>query len=146
MTSCFFSIILISRAEFAAICARFDERAASGEESFTDIETHWAKQDIIKASENGWILGYPDKTFRPNAFITRGEAMAMVNRVLNRNPESKEDLWKEMKEWPDNQEIGKWYYLDVQEATNSHTYERKNNAREYWTTIVPSPDWAGMQE
>ena len=134
----------ITRAEFAAICARFDTGTSDGESSFTDISGHWAESEIRRAAQLGWIQGDPDGRFRPNAPITRAEAMTIINRVLNRLPEEKEDLLEGMKEWPDALP-GAWYYLAVQEATNSHAYERKGEVYERWTALNVNPDWAQYQ-
>ena len=135
----------ITRAEFAAIAARFDSNANTTGVSFTDIYGHWAQKEINIAANNGWILGYENGEFRPNQNIIRAEAMAMVNRVLQRIPESKEDLLDAMVKWSDNMDTTKWYYLTVQEATNSHDYGRKNNGYEYWTKITEVPDWAALE-
>ena len=132
----------ITRAEFAAIAARFDEHKAAKLASFTDIYGHWAVSEISLAYENGWIKGYNDGTFRPNRNITRAEAMALINRVLNRAPEKPSDLLNNMNKWTDNLDTTKWYYLDVQEATNSHDYTRKTNNYEMWKKMRTDPDWA----
>lgn len=132
----------ITRAEFAAIAARFDEHKAAKLASFTDIYGHWAVSEISLAYENGWIKGYSDGTFRPNRNITRAEAMALINRVLNRAPEKPSDLLNNMNKWTDNLDTTKWYYLDVQEATNSHDYTRKTNNYEMWKKMLADPDWA----
>ena len=132
----------ITRAEFAAIAARFDEHKAAKLASFTDIYGHWAISEISLAYENGWIKGYNDGTFRPNRNITRAEAMALINRVLNRAPEKPSDLLNNMNKWTDNMDTTKWYYLDVQEATNSHDYTRKTNNYEMWKKMLTDPDWA----
>ena len=132
----------ITRAEFAAIAARFDEHKAAKLASFTDIYGHWAVSEISLAYENGWIKGYNDGTFRPNRNITRAEAMALINRVLNRAPEKPSDLLNNMNKWTDNMDTTKWYYLDVQEATNSHDYTRKTNNYEMWKKMLADPDWA----
>ena len=134
----------VTRAEFAAICARFDTGAADGESNFTDISDHWAESEIRRAAQLGWIQGDPDGRFRPNAPITRAEAMTIINRVLNWLPEEKEDLLEGRNEWPDNLP-GAWYYLAVQEATNSHAYERKGEIYEHWTEMNTDPDWVQYQ-
>ena len=130
----------ITRAEFAAICARFDKNTENTKADFSDISGHWAELDIAIAANNGWIMGYPDGTFRPNQTITRAEAMALINRVLARIPEGPQDLLDGMKTWPDNMNTNKWYYIPVQEATNSHDYERKANGSEKWTELNKVPD------
>ena len=92
----------ITRAEFAAIAARFDDKNTNTTSNFSDIASHWAKDEIGVAANKGWINGYPDSTFRPDQYITRAEAMTLVNRVLNRLPEKSEDLLDDMIKWPDN--------------------------------------------
>lgn len=131
----------ITRAEFAAICARFDSGKAEENNSFTDISGHWAEKEIERAATLGWVSGYTDGSFHPDAPITRAEAMTLINRVLCRMPETKADLLDSMTKWPDNQP-GAWYYLAVQEATNSHAYEQKDSKYETWTALTAEPDWS----
>ena len=130
----------ITRAEFSVICASFDRRQINGSTSFSDLSGHWAEKSIERAAALGWIAGYADDTFRPNHYITRAEAMTMINRVLCRVPETEGDLLPGMITWPDNQP-GTWYYLAVQEATNSHDYDRKDAIHEKWTALTEEPDW-----
>ena len=130
----------ITRAEFATICARFDKTQISTSSNFTDISGHWAEKYIERAATLGWIAGYSDGTFRPSNYITRAEAMTMINRVLCRMPETESGLLPGMITWPDNQP-GTWYYLAVQEATNSHDYDRKDAIHEKWTALTEAPDW-----
>ena len=126
----------ITRAEFATICARFDHSSVEGTESFSDIHGHWAEKFVERAAALGWVNGYMDGTFRPNATITRAEAMAMINRVLGRLPESEKDLLPGMKTWPDNADPSAWYYLTIQEAANGHTFERKaDGIHERWIKL-----------
>ena len=128
----------ISRAEFAAVCARFDQSEVSAVGVFSDVAGHWAEQYILRAAALGWVQGYPDGSFRPGSSVTRAEAIAMINRVLRRDPGSKDDLLPGMKTWPDNPEEA-WYYLAVQEATNGHDFRRKDDGREKWTALTDSP-------
>ena len=130
----------ITRAQFAAICARFDTGKSSGTQSFTDIKGHWAEKYIERAAELGWIKGFEDGTFRPDTYITRAQAMTMINRVLNRIPEEESDLLPGMNVWPDCSP-GDWFYLAVQEATNSHDFEHKAGNYETWTKLMKNPDW-----
>lgn len=133
----------ITRAEFAAIAARFDSDSYSGDDLFTDIEGHWAADQINRAAEKGWITGYPDGTFGPNRYITRAEAVTMINRVLNRMPKDKDALHEDMKVFVDNADTNAWYYLAIQEATNSHEYKKdKDGVYETWTDVLPARDWA----
>lgn len=130
----------ITRAQFAAICARFDTGKSSGTQTFTDIKGHWAEKYIERAAELGWIKGFEDGTFRPDTYITRAQAMTMINRVLNRIPEESSDLLAGMNTWPDCNP-GDWFYLAVQEATNSHAFKHKAGNYETWTELTKNPDW-----
>ena len=130
----------ITRAQFAAICARFDTGKSNGSRTFSDIKGHWAKAYIERAAELGWIKGFEDGTFRPDTYITRAQAMTMINRVLNRIPEDESDLLPGMNVWPDCNP-GDWFYLAVQEATNSHDFEHKAGNYETWTKLMKNPDW-----
>ena len=135
----------ITRAEFAVICARFDDSARESDSSFTDISGHWAEVEIERAATLGWINGYEDGTFRPDAEITRAEAMTLINRVLQRLPETADDLLDNMTTWSDVQPNA-WYYLAVQEATNSHDFDRKaDGVHETWTALTEAPDWEQYQ-
>ena len=134
----------ITRAEFAAICARFNTKPVENSGSFSDISGHWAENEIERAAAFGWISGYPDGTFRPDARITRAEAMTMINRVLCRMPQSESDLLDSMVTWPDNKPSD-WHYLAVQEATNSHDFNRQGEVGESWTKLTSVPDWKRYQ-
>lgn len=134
----------ITRAEFAAICARFNTKPVKNSGSFSDISGHWAENEIERAAAFGWISGYPDGTFRPDARITRAEAMTMINRVLCRMPQSESDLLDSMVTWPDNKPSD-WHYLAVQEATNSHDFNRQGEVGESWTKLTSVPDWKRYQ-
>ncbi|MBU5434458.1 S-layer homology domain-containing protein [Pseudoflavonifractor sp. MSJ-37] len=134
----------ITRAEFAAICARFNTKPVENSGSFSDISGHWAENEIERAAAFGWISGYPDGTFHPDARITRAEAMTMINRVLCRMPQSESDLLDSMVTWPDNKPSD-WHYLAVQEATNSHDFDRQGEVGESWTKLTSVPDWKQYQ-
>ena len=124
----------ITRAELAAMLAQFAD-IKSAADSFNDVSVrHWASDEIAVCAKMGWINGYPDGSFRPDATITRAEMMAMINRALDRTPKSVSDLLSGMKTWSDNANTGAWYYLDVQEATNSHTY-MKSGTHETWKKL-----------
>lgn len=129
----------ITRAQFAAICARFDTGKTYGSQSFSDIQGHWAQAYIERAAELGWIKGFEDGTFRPDTYITRAQAMTMINRVLNRTPDDEDDLLDNMNVWPDCTP-NDWFYLAVQEATNSHDF--KYQGGEVWTKLTKAPDWS----
>ena len=142
----------ITRAEFAAIAARFDSTDITGKTAtFTDIATSWAKADIERTAILGWVEGYPDGSFRPDSSITRAEAVTLVNRVLQRVPGKTEDLLDDMVKWPDNADTTAWYYLAIQEASNSHDYEKyaaadKTTEYEKWTKLTTNPDWVKYQK
>ena len=137
----------ITRAEFAAIAARFDNDGDKTAAKFSDIANHWAKDEISIAYNNDWITGYPDGTFGPQRDITRAETMTLVNRVLNRQPETEDDLLPNMTVWTDNANPKAWYYLAVQEATNSHYYEFKTNSQyEKWTALRETRDWKAPEQ
>ena len=137
----------ISRAEFAAIAARFDPDGDKTPASFADVTSHWAKDEISIAANHGWIKGYEDGSFKPDQKITRAETMTLVNRVLNRLPEAKDDLHKDMKTWVDNMDETAWYYLAVQEATNSHYFKNKTSTKfEQWTDLRDTRDWSELEK
>jgi len=137
----------ITRAEVAAIAARFDNDGDKTAAKFSDIANHWAKDEISIAYNNDWITGYPDGTFGPQRAITRAETMTLVNRVLNRQPETEDDLLPNMTVWTDNASPKAWYYLAVQEATNSHYYKFKTNSKyEKWTELRETRDWTLLEK
>lgn len=125
----------ITRAELASMLAQF-ANVTGGTNTFSDVPaTHWAADYIAAAVRSGWIQGYPDGAFRPEQTIKRAEMTAMVNRALGRDPQSASDLLEGMKTWKDNADPTAWFYLDIQEAANGHTYARKTGG-EYWTGLV----------
>lgn len=137
----------ITRAEMAAIIARFGDFKEGGK-TFNDISGHWAQKYIELAASNGWINGNPDGTFKPNNNITRAETVAMINRVLDRQTKDVSALLpvSQMTNWSDNMDTAKWYYRDMQEATNNHKAERVGNSiYEKWTEKLPDIDWASYQ-
>lgn len=133
----------ITRAEFSAIAARFDSGEYKGENKFSDIDGHWAAEEINRAAERGWISGYEDGTFRPNQYITRAEAMTLINKILERIVEP-DGIHENAIFWSDNPS-DMWYYTEVEEATNSHDYERKTDNTETWTKINQPRDWEKLE-
>ena len=126
----------ITRAELASMIAQFAGLDSASAASFNDVGTiYWAAKEIAIAAKVGWINGYPDGSFRPDRNVTRAELMAMVNRALGRTPKSEDDLLSGMKTWRDNANVNAWYYLDVQEATNDHTYTKSGN-HETWKKLL----------
>ena len=132
----------ITRAEFATIAAKFDSGSYLGPNKFNDIEGHWASEYINRAAERGWISGYDDGSFKPDAYITRAEAMTLINNVLERHVLS-EGMLSDMTTWPDNTP-DKWYYAPIQEATNSHYY-KKNDDYETWTELRETRNWTELE-
>ncbi len=130
----------ITRAELAAMLAQFAEKKSAAI-YFSDVSAgYWAANAIALTANLGWINGYPDGTFGPDKTVTRAELMAMVNRATGRAPKSTGALLSGMKTWKDNADTARWYYLDVQEATNSHTYT--GAPTETWTSLTATPDWS----
>lgn len=128
----------ITRAELTAIIARLSEATYEGDDLFTDISGHWAEKDINISSSINWVNGDNGK-FRPDDYITRAEVIALINRALNRQPETKDDLLDDMITAPDNTDENAWYYIAVQEATNSHDYEKKaDGIHEKWIKLTKS--------
>ena len=129
----------ITRAELAAMLANFTETAGAAN-YFNDVSaSYWAANAIAICAKLGWITGYPDGSFRPDKNVTRAELMAMINRATGRAPKSADAFLPGMKTWSDNT-ADKWYYLDVQEATNSHSYTVKDS--EKWTALNADPNWS----
>ena len=129
----------ITRAELAAMLANFTETAGAAN-YFNDVSaSYWAANAIAICAKLGWITGYPDGSFRPDRNVTRAELMAMINRATGRAPKSADAFLSGMKTWSDNT-ADKWYYLDVQEATNSHSYTVKDS--EKWTALNADPNWS----
>ncbi len=134
----------ITRAELSKIAASFYATQAETDVVFSDIAGHWAEKYIESAHGYGFIDGYPDGTFKPDKLITRAETMKIVNRALERMPHE-DYLLDDMKKWPDNADVSAWYYEDVQEATNSHHYE-KNDTHEIWTELRDNRDWKALEK
>jgi hypothetical protein len=147
----------ITRGELAAITGRFAGLMGikwfSGT-TFTDISGHWAEWDVNYTAGIGWYRGDGNGIFRPDDPITRAEFMSLVNRMLERVPKDVEDVNKQWaKKWPDNMNEDAWYYIAVQEATNSHIYDRYDNdyipglyfKYEYWTDSLENRNWVEME-
>lgn len=141
----------ITRAELAVMLAQFSDAKPVKGVKFSDVSAeHWAYEAIAIAAKMGWIEGYPDGTFRPDATITRAEMMTLVNRALERVPSDEDHLLSKrvMLTFPDCKS-GDWFYIAVQEATNSHTYERaatEKNGDEQWTALRANRDWTQLEK
>ena len=135
----------ITRGEFAAVCARFDDSKVKTTETYSDIDGYWAANEILRAAALGWVQGYQDGSYRPNNSITRAQVVTMINRVLCRMPEKNADLLKGMSSFTDCAEDD-WCYLAIQEATNSHGYKTKSGSiHEKWTDLNTAPDWSRFE-
>ena len=143
----------VTRAEFAAIAARFSDGEANEYAAFSDVpQDYWASKEIAKAAKLGWIKGYKDGTFRPKNNITRAEAMTLVNRVLERGVDE-EGICEDTIQWSDNLDKSAWYYYAVQEATNSHEYARTDReikdqtfCYEEWIKLKENRNWADLEK
>ena len=137
----------VTRAELVTMSVGFfqyDAAADSGR--FSDIAGHWAKSNILAAAKMGFIDGYPDGTFRPDNNITRAETVRIISNVLNRAPH-KDHLLRQMVTWPDNMDRSRWYYADIQEATNSHEYTWSSGKKyEIWSKLLPVRDWVALEK
>ncbi len=136
----------MTRGEFAVLLSKFFNETGTKTHNFTDIKGHAAEEEIAKVAAKGWIEGYADKTFRPDEKITRAETVKLVNRILERTPDAK-NLLPNMIEFKDNQDVDKWYYVEIQEAANSHEYTRKDvKSTETWTKLLPVRDWVALEK
>lgn len=126
----------ITRAEFVAIAMGFAAPAPSSTHSFSDVSPeHWFYEAAMNAAEYGWIAGYPDGTFGPNALLTRGQAAVIVNRMLGRQADqdfiSHHSGLLTFLDVPSSH----WAYYDICEAANSHSYHQTNQS-EIWESLL----------
>jgi len=112
----------MTRAEFTAMMARFRGLVPFGASTFPDVGDHWATGyiNVLTVSVPGAIIGYEDGTFRPDAPITRAEAVKIVNYVLNRGVDAEGLRDVAYRNFPDI--IGHWAYFEIVEASNTHTF------------------------
>ncbi|MEK3832840.1 MULTISPECIES: S-layer homology domain-containing protein [unclassified Paenibacillus] len=121
----------ITRAEMAAAAANYLKLAvpADGKSGFSDTTGHWA-QAVIEANVSAGLLkGYPDGSFKPNAYLTRAEAVVIVNQMFDRGPLHGADAVK----FPDVSK-NHWAYLDIQEAVIDHQYRIDSEQKEQRVT------------
>ncbi|MCL2368063.1 MAG: S-layer homology domain-containing protein [Oscillospiraceae bacterium] len=136
----------ITRGEFVTVMARAAGLTVTGGAPlFPDIADHWAADYINAMIDAGWINGFGDGTFQPDRLTTRAEAAAIINRVLQRVPESPDSLLPDMRTWPDNMDTGAWFYLYIQEATNSHSHTDTPDGYEIWVELLPPRNWAVLE-
>lgn len=134
----------VTRAELTAMAARFERCPAdytSENPVFTDTQDHWARGYIDYAADQGWVTGYGQGLFIPQSDVIRAEGVTIINRLLGRTPASADDLLEDRVHWPDCDVPSQWYYLYVQEATNSHTYQLdEETGQERWTSLQTVTD------
>ncbi|MCL2828336.1 MAG: InlB B-repeat-containing protein [Oscillospiraceae bacterium] len=136
----------ITRGEFATAVSRFFDINYDGPNLFSDTTGHWAEVEIDKVGSIGWVVGIGDGSFEPDREITRAEAATLINRILERHLETIDDTLPGMITWPDHQDTEVWYYLDIQEATNSNEYEKKpDGVHKYWTALIPNRPWVNLE-
>lgn len=129
----------ITRAEFAAIASHLETQFEIKAPSFPDTVNHWAEERITYSVSKGWLRSFGDGTFQPEKHILRCESMMLINDALDRRVTG-EGIYEEVLCWPDNPK-DKWYYEIVQEACNSHQYERVNKPKstEKWISERSAP-------
>ena len=143
----------ITRAEFSSMIARMFSVSYVGNNSFEDINGHWAQSYMNILSKLGILKGDSNGNANPDANLTRAEATAMCNRLVGHNStnSSLNSCKEPITSWPDVSN-GAWFYADVLEATNSHDYTWTLNVKnvvsgefvitEQWTKIrTDAPDW-----
>ena len=136
----------ITRAEFTVLLSKFFNETGTKNHNFTDIKGHIAESEIARVVAKGWIEGYADSTFRPDEKITRAETVKLINRILERTPDINK-LLPNMIEFKDSQDVDKWYYVEIQEAANSHEYTRSDSkSTETWTKLLPVRDWVALEK
>ena len=123
----------ITRAEFTVMAMRFARLPEGGENPFSDVtSSDWFYDQVVGAVQYGWITGYTDGTFRPEATITRAEVTAITNRLLDwaADEDYVDDHAGELRQFPDVS-TSYWAYHDIVEATNAHSY-RVYDGEEHW--------------
>ena len=127
----------VTRAEFATLATHFANLVIIETNAFTDVPSnHWAVKYINSAAAMGWIEGYADNTFRPEANITRAEVVTIVGRVLNRFANS-DYLAANLSLMPriySDLSTGHWAYCAIMEASTGHDYYRDGLGYEHWTS------------
>lgn len=139
----------ITRAAFTKMAVNFfDYHVKDYDGRFTDVEGDaWYAGYIQAAAELKLIEGFDDGTFRPDDYITRAQACAIINRTLGRVPDADRMSIRPLVTWPDCDEDA-WYYADMMEATNSHDYQWitvGGEKTEKWTEKLPQRDWAALE-
>ena len=123
----------ITRAEFTVMAMHFARLPEGGENPFSDVtSSDWFYDQVVGAVQYGWITGYTDGTFRPEATITRAEVTAITNRLLDwaADEDYVDDHAGELRQFPDVS-TSYWAYHDIVEATNAHSY-RVYDGEEHW--------------
>jgi hypothetical protein len=126
----------LTRAEFAAIISRFNQLVMEmGYEPFDDVGVHWARGYISRVNRAGFMFGYPDGTFRPDAHITRAETITTINRMVGRLPYRYDELLRANNPFSDLRPEH-WSFEQIVEATVTHEYEL-SGGQEVWISVNP---------
>lgn len=126
----------ITRAEFTVIAMKFANTSGGGVNIFSDVnEDDWFYSAVVDSTQYGWINGYPDGTFRPEATISRAEVTVIVNHMLGRAADRPYVIAheKELNTFGDVNR-GHWGYFHIAEATNAHEYHTEDGT-ESWTGL-----------
>lgn len=126
----------ITRAEFTVIAMKFANTSGGGVNIFSDVnEDDWFYSAVVDSTQYGWINGYPDGTFRPEATISRAEVTVIVNHMLGRAADRPYVIAheEELNTFGDVNR-GHWGYFHVAEATNAHEYHTEDGT-ESWTGL-----------
>jgi len=128
----------VTRAEFATLAAHFDHLSLSDANAFSDVAPgHWAVKYINSAAAKGWITGYPEGTFKPEANINRAEVVTLVGRMLERNADNAfltANAGKLPRTYSDITS-GYWAYLAIMESSIGHDYTKDSAGNETWTAV-----------
>ena len=126
----------ITRAEFTVIAMKFANTSGGGVNIFSDVnEDDWFYSAVVDSTQYGWINGYPDGTFRPEATISRAEVTVIVNHMLGRAADRPYVIAheEELNTFGDVNR-GHWGYFHIAEATNAHEYHTEDGT-ESWTGL-----------
>ena len=127
----------MTRAEFAAVISNYAHKEAS-RSNFNDVNG-WSVGVIDMAYANGWMTGYGNSMFKPEESITRAEAVSVINRMLNRNPDAKfiDNVLlygkKDAKAFKDVKN-NDWFFYDVYASAWGHDYKIEDGM-EKWTKL-----------
>ena len=121
----------LTRAEFAAMVARFaDLTDTAASRTFSDVDSsYWGFKSIMALNKAGYVNGYEDGTFRPEANVTRAEVMTVINKIIGRSADASYVKSLDNNRFSDLNKDS-WYYVDVIEATTDHNYKLNSSGVE----------------